>query len=112
VALNINPADSIKSLGKDILAGFLAKLPSLKPSPEELAIAQRAAERLATCAVLMPGAPADVQKALATRRDLALAALANIGVVKAIQAERVMRQTAQEVIVKALQVAFAIAIAA
>jgi hypothetical protein len=112
VALVIKPTENINELGKQIATEFVARLKGLRLTEAEQALVDRAAVRVSASAVLSPGAPKEVQDRLAMDRDNAIAVMANVLVAKSIQAEQLFRQTAFDVLTKAIQIAIGVALAA
>lgn len=102
--------NQIKELGAEIAAEFLKRVTEVKLAPDEIALMERAAQRLAYVAIHLPGAN-DTDKGLLTlQRDAALATLGNLSVTKAIQAEQIMRQAAFDAVAKALKMGLGLAV--
>lgn len=109
--LVIKPTENIAELGRQIAAEFVNRLKDLRLSPAEQGLIDRASQRAAAAAILTPGAPAEVRDRLAIDRDNAIAVMANVLAAKVVQAEQIFRQTAFDVLVRAVRIAVGLAAA-
>ena len=99
------PAIDLSATAKSIQDQFIAALKGQAPTPDEIALISRTANRIAQAGVDYVGATPDQQTAIRQGVNLDLATLANLGLAHEIQAEVAFRQLASNVLSEAVAIA-------